>query len=61
MCVWGRDLWLKVPFSGQKFPAKTPEVALQATVSFPSDPLQGTDPQDDPFCVQQNAYINVCT
>eukprot|EP00731_Ephydatia_muelleri_P027795 Em0019g668a len=44
---------------GQKFPAKTPEVALQATVSFPSDPLQGTDPQDDPFCVQQNAYINI--
>ena len=46
--------------SGQKFPAKTPEVSLQATVSFQSDgPLQGADAQDDPFCVRQNAYINV--
>lgn len=42
---------------GQKFPARTPEVSLQATVSFQSDPTP--DPQDDPFCVQQNAYVNI--
>ena len=51
-------MWL-LP-SGQKFPAKTMEVSLQATIQFPDHfaPPSGVD-QEDPFCVGLNTYADV--
>ena len=46
--------------SGQKFPSKTLEISLQATVHFSDHypPPSGRD-NDDPFCVGVNAYADV--
>ena len=46
--------------SGQKFPSKTLEMSLQATVQFPDHytPPSGVD-SDDPFCVGVNTYADV--
>jgi AP-5 complex subunit mu-1 len=45
---------------GQRFPSKTLELSLQATVRFPDHytPTGGVD-TDDPFCVGLNTYADV--
>ena len=50
----------KIFFAGQKFPSKTLELSLQATVRFPDQytPAGGVD-TDDPFCVGLNTYADV--
>ncbi|KAL3872736.1 hypothetical protein ACJMK2_035940 [Sinanodonta woodiana] len=44
---------------GQKFSSKTLEVNLTATVQFADPSKQPASPQDDPFCVGQNAYAQL--
>ena len=44
-------------YTGQRFPTKSLEVSLQATVHFPNNPVLSDD--DDPFCTGLNAYIDV--
>ena len=44
-------------FTGQKFPNKSLEVSLQATVHFHENPVLSAS--DDPFCRGLNAYIDV--
>ena len=46
--------------AGQRFPSKTLELSLQATVRFPDHytPTSGVD-TDDPFCVGLNTYADV--
>ena len=48
------------PNLGQRFPSKTMEMSLQATIHFPDKytPLNGVD-SDDPFCVGLNTYADV--
>ena len=43
--------------TGQKFPSKSLEVSLQATVHFHENPVLSAS--DDPFCTGLNAYIDV--
>ena len=43
--------------TGQKFPGKSLEVSLQATVHFHENPMLSSS--DDPFCTGLNAYIDV--
>ena len=42
---------------GQKFPSKSLEVSLQATVHFHENPVLSSS--NDPFCTGLNAYIDV--
>ena len=51
------NLFLNFVPVGQKFPGKTLELSLQATVHFYDGPVPPGD--DDPFCVGLNAYIDV--
>jgi AP-5 complex subunit mu-1 len=45
---------------GQKFPSKTLKVTLQCDVCFSPDlPPKDSDFKEDPFCVNDNAYILV--
>lgn len=43
--------------TGQKFPVKSLEVSLQATVHFHDNPVPSVG--DDPFCTGLNAYVDV--
>lgn len=46
--------------AGQKFPSKTLEMSLQASISFPEHHTPtGGEAEDDPFCVGLNAYADV--
>ena len=52
-------MWLV--FAGQRFPSKTLETSLQATILFPDHytPPPASGDSDDPFCVGLNAYADV--
>ncbi len=46
--------------SGQKFPSKTLELSLQATLTFPEySPPPSSAMSEDPFCEGLNAYADV--
>ena len=48
-------------FIGQKFPTKSLELFLQATVHFPEViPPVPEGVKQDPFCVGLNSYAEVC-
>ena len=46
--------------AGQKFPSKSLEVSVQATLHFPEyPPLAPPEVNEDPFCVGLNSYADV--
>ena len=44
---------------GQKFPTKSLEVLLKATLKFGKYEMERNEPGDASFCVGQTSYINV--
>ena len=65
-CKWGeascrpKVCVLCAVHAGQKFPSKTLEMSLQATLYFPDHPPPASpEVQEDPFCVGLNSYADV--